>query len=922
MKISDVKAFVGETLQVGWWLYFQPSRLQQHLHAQMLELSPNDDPITLSDVPMRFWRHPAMQRYVGQIALLCALTALPSIALVLMAEKPPALMTVLITYAVLVICGIGIAFWRESLAMTTVATLLLLIAWSTDPSVWLTTLLSEEVLIDLWREGLMGIGIGLPIGIVVGRGGGGIMRWRKWQSPVVVLPIVYLAGGVATITAVVVTTVVVVVVATAVAAVVAAVVTAVVTAVELGEVVVVAIGVAVGVAVGVATIVAIVVAFGVTGAMMFVVGFGVIVGVVVTVTDAVAGEVARAVVTPIATLVILAIVVLPALAPWQIALTSWLMGVGLGSRAWSRLQSVISSTGLLAFIGLVFLDEPTKMFLYWLTPAMLGFLRFPLPFIYVLAFGLHHQLQRFFAPVQAQRLTFTLWRWDELIPFPLPTLDQRLVQATHHNRTEGLRLIEEVSGTWRQRVMAQRALLQISTNELAQCHNEAALSNIDLVWLPAILPRSVRDTLWHFRVISGMMRDKITLTDDEAQLRQLTHTKDKIDDLIHGLSFVPRRERAAFLPVAQQWRTIIANATVRLPNPYIAGDPVRSTGSGLFVGRSDIVRQLQAQLANRSQRPTLVLFGQRRMGKSSLLYQLPHLFDENTIAIRIDCQAGEMQDGNTAFLYNLARIIYIQSAQTRQLKFSPIPTLSSMSFTAFSVWLEAVEAQLGERILLLSFDEFEKIGEAVVAGHLDKRIFDFLRNLIQHHPKINIMLAGSHRPAEIGRPWSDYLISAVTIPISYLQPDDVRHLVSQPIKGFPPIYTPEAVEHIIALTRCQPMLVQLLCQQIVLHLNEQSQHRADVAVVEAVIPSALNAGASLYFTYLSEYDAQGVGQALLRELASYGAGAIVPEAKLVNGDADRLTALERLLARDIVERMDGGIRFEIELVRRWWAQPP
>ncbi len=54
-------------------------------------------------------------------------------------------------------------------------------------------------------------------------------------------------------------------------------------------------------------------------------------------------------------------------------------------------------------------------------------------------------------------------------------------------------------------------------------------------------------------------------------------------------------------------------------NPYIAGNPVGKTNS--FVGRSDILREVLRVLDNSNQN-TLVLFGQRRIGKTSILQYL------------------------------------------------------------------------------------------------------------------------------------------------------------------------------------------------------------------------------------------------------------------------------------------------------------
>ena len=260
-------------------------------------------------------------------------------------------------------------------------------------------------------------------------------------------------------------------------------------------------------------------------------------------------------------------------------------------------------------------------------------------------------------------------------------------------------------------------------------------------------------------------------------------------------------------------------------------------------------------------------------------------------------------------------LFIVKPSTTASFELPPPPALAEMTFTAFNLWLETVETQLGKRVLLLSLDEFESIGQAVANEWLDERILDFLRNLIQHHPQVTLLLAGSHRPSEIGRPWSNYLISAVVLPLSYLQPEDVKKLVTQPIPGFHLKYQPAAMDHIIALTRCQPLLVQLLCQQVVILLNERGGHEAGVDEIEAAAPGALAQGGSLYFTYLAEYDAQSEGQAMLKMLAKQGQ---MKEQDLTQNDPARCQALERLLARDLVERVEGQVRFQVELTRRWW----
>ena len=65
---------------------------------------------------------------------------------------------------------------------------------------------------------------------------------------------------------------------------------------------------------------------------------------------------------------------------------------------------------------------------------------------------------------------------------------------------------------------------------------------------------------------------------------------------------------------------------VVLSNPYIAGNPVR--GETLFVGRSDILRDVQSLLRDPNAN-AIALYGQRRIGKTSILFQLEEQLAES-----------------------------------------------------------------------------------------------------------------------------------------------------------------------------------------------------------------------------------------------------------------------------------------------------
>jgi hypothetical protein len=60
---------------------------------------------------------------------------------------------------------------------------------------------------------------------------------------------------------------------------------------------------------------------------------------------------------------------------------------------------------------------------------------------------------------------------------------------------------------------------------------------------------------------------------------------------------------------------------------------------------------------------------------------------------------------------------------------------------------------------------------------------------------------------------------------------------------------------------------------------------------------------------------------LLRFLAAQGEGAVVSRETLVRHFPDDLDrTLDLLTQRELIEPADGGYRFQVELIRRWFAQ--
>jgi len=445
--------------------------------------------------------------------------------------------------------------------------------------------------------------------------------------------------------------------------------------------------------------------------------------------------------------------------------------------------------------------------------------------------------------------------------------------------------------------------------------------------------------------VSAWLRSFARVSEDvESALRQstsynrrlaLSSMENDLDRLIRELQRLADRESVRFLPIASLWRQRVAfyrrqlaedvERRQEIDSPYITGVPL-TEHQEVFVGRTDIGARIE-QLLLDQRRPPLLLYGQRRMGKTSLLHNLGRLLPNSIVPLFVDLQGPATQARDHAgFLYNLARGMGDSARRQRNLEL-PILDRNSLTadpFTRFDEWLDEVEAMLGQDSALLLLDEFEALDQAIARGRFSEAdVLGMLRHLIQHRPRFKVLLAGSHTLQELER-WSGYLINVQVVHISYLKEDEARKLVEQPVADFALRYEPDASQRVLDLTRCHPFLVQLLCGEIVASKNEQEiavRRLARLADVEAAATEALSHG-SFFFADIERNQVDADSLVILRALAVQGERATMNREQLAAQLADpgRVERnLTSLIQRELIEPADGGYRFQVELIRRWFA---
>lgn len=359
----------------------------------------------------------------------------------------------------------------------------------------------------------------------------------------------------------------------------------------------------------------------------------------------------------------------------------------------------------------------------------------------------------------------------------------------------------------------------------------------------------------------------------------------------------------------------------KIDNPYITGVPLTKHNKNLFVGRTDISARIEVLLRNQPS-PPLLLHGQRRIGKTSLLNFLSELPD-SYVPLFVDFQGVSLATNNSGFFYNISRACIRSARDRRQLSLPPInrEALQDDPFTEFDEWLDRVEESVEGRVLLLTFDEFEALEGAFNKGSLDKDfVLGVFRHIIQHRWRFKIIIAGVHR-LDIFPDWASYLINTESVHLSYLEKNEAKQLIEKPIKNSLR-YAPQVTEFILALTHCHPALIQLLCKEIVFLKNQQDSRVRNLVQktdVEAAIGNAFKSGKNFFNHVTNRSDAE---QAVLRFLAAQGEGAIVSQQTLAEHcEQDSLeNILSSLVQYELIESTDKGYRFQVEFIRRWFTE--
>ncbi len=298
------------------------------------------------------------------------------------------------------------------------------------------------------------------------------------------------------------------------------------------------------------------------------------------------------------------------------------------------------------------------------------------------------------------------------------------------------------------------------------------------------------------------------------------------------------RERRHEAEMATRQREALA----RHFNPYISGEPVRR--EEMFFGREALLRKILNALHQNS----IMIHGERRMGKTTLLFQLAEALRQADdpewvfIPVSVDLEGTAPEHFFHLLMEATWGVLrgYLTGAPLT-LRFDTIPSAAytDRDFTAdLRVLLDALKdvVALRQVRVILLMDEMDVIStyDAIIQQQL-RRIF--MSSLAQNLGAVVAGIQISKAWDRVESPWFNLFNE---IPLDPFTDEQARELLTEPVRG---VYEwdLDAIEFVLAHTAGRPYRLQQYALEAVNHMLTSERLRitmADVQAADAVIERA------------------------------------------------------------------------------------
>lgn len=308
------------------------------------------------------------------------------------------------------------------------------------------------------------------------------------------------------------------------------------------------------------------------------------------------------------------------------------------------------------------------------------------------------------------------------------------------------------------------------------------------------------DTIKHAKTLNEVDTSRMS----DARYNQLIEAA--------GALIARSRARGAFTPI---------------PNPYVVGRPI-SDGL-MFYGRQEELSAITQELKDPGNE-LIILAGQRRIGKTSLLYEIRRKARGST-CVFIDSQRIAPGVSSDADLYRALHKAIAREVDAGGTAAVRLDARDESALDDLDALLDEIHRRDVRLVLLV--DEFESLEELFEKRRMTQGPLTWLAAQLDGTAPFSMVATGSEGLQRHLAVWGTLRPKARRRKISFLSPADTEALIRRPLLGYA-TFVDGTVDAILRVTGCHPLMTQDFCYRLVSRLNETRVYDVTLADVEAV----------------------------------------------------------------------------------------
>jgi ABC-type branched-subunit amino acid transport system substrate-binding protein len=283
------------------------------------------------------------------------------------------------------------------------------------------------------------------------------------------------------------------------------------------------------------------------------------------------------------------------------------------------------------------------------------------------------------------------------------------------------------------------------------------------------------------------------------------------------------------------------------PNPYIIGSAINDPNK--FFGRQKLFQFIETNLIQGV--PVILLHGQRRVGKSSVLYQIPKSVFKDDEAYRnqfsfifFDLQ-NKSNKSLAEILHNLATKILIDLKLNQDRAIVPTQEDLADNIDIFARrFLPQIYQELGNTNIVLLLDEFDVVSEENshqnYRNQIEKKgggFFRYLQLLLSNQQKLFIIPVIGRHLDEMPK-LRTLFKGAPSQNIGLLDEDEAKELITKPLTGVIE-YKEDVIQAILNLSAGHPYFTQIICFNLFIQARYNNNPQITIEDVNNIVEKAI-----------------------------------------------------------------------------------